>query len=118
MLLIDGEPQVQQLQLAVVPVQHVPPRSAIPPSAPHVLAQAVEGGALLGVPLGVIAVRVLDVVLQRGDPVDLVRRLHRRGYHGRLRHCDDGGQRPADGVPGKAVGACRAGCRGSEPCGE
>ena len=87
MLLVDGESQVQKLQLAVVPVQHVPPRHAILAGAPHVLAQAVEGDALLRIPLGVIAVRVLDVVLQRADPVDLVLRLERHGYHGRLRHC-------------------------------
>ena len=77
MLLVDREAQVQQLELAVVPVQEIPACGAVLPSSAHVLPQAVEGGALFGISLGVVAVRVLDVRLQWRDPVDLVGGLER-----------------------------------------
>ncbi len=88
MLLVDREPQVQQLELAIVPVQEISPCGAVLPSPPHVLPEAVEGGALFSIPLRVVAVRVLDVGLERGDPVNLVGGLERHREHGRLRHVE------------------------------
>ncbi len=103
MLLVDGKAQVQQFKLPIVAIEKISAGRAVLASTPHVLAQAVERGTLLGVPLGVIAVCVLDVVLQRRDPVDLVCGLQRHRQHRHLRHLArvaeprsrgaDGGQR-------------------------
>ena len=84
MVLIDGKSQVQELQLAVVAVEQVSAGGAVLARAPHVLSQAVQGGALLGVALRVVAVRLSDVGLERLDPVDLVGLLQRTAYHGSL----------------------------------
>ena len=89
MLLVHGESQVQQLQLAVVPVEEIPAGGTVLARTSHVLAQSAEGRAFLGVPLRVIAVRVLDIVLEGPDPVDLVGGLERHRYHGHLRHVGD-----------------------------
>lgn len=85
-LLVDGEAQVEQLQLAIVSVQQVPSGGAVPACTPHVLPEAVQGGALLGIPLRIIAVTALYVVFQRVYPVNLVGGLDRHGYHGNLGH--------------------------------
>lgn len=85
-VLVDGEPEVEELQLAIVAIQQVPPRGAVLARAPHVLTQAVQGGTLVGVALRVVAVRLADVGLERLYPVDLVGLLqgHRdHGYEGR-----------------------------------
>jgi hypothetical protein len=92
-LLVNGEAQVQQLELAVVAVQQVPARGAVLSGAPHVLAQAVEGGALLGIALGVVAIGIPDVGLERCYPVYLVGGLERHREHRCLRH---GGQAGGD----------------------
>ena len=86
MLLVHGEPQVQQLQLAVVAVEEISAGGTVLARSPHVLPQTAEGCALLGISLRVVAVRVLDVVLERPDPVDLVGGLERHRDHGHLRH--------------------------------
>jgi hypothetical protein len=109
-VLVDGEAQVQQLQLAVVSVQQVSPRSAVLARAPHVLAQPVQRRALLGVALRVVAVRGADVALERLDPVDLVGLLQRHGDHGdEGRHGAVSAARPAQSDSrervGRAVGA-------------
>ena len=76
-VLVDGEPEVQQLQLAVVAVQQVSAGGAVLASASHVLAQAVEGRALVGIALWIVAVRGSYVALERLHPVDLVGLLQR-----------------------------------------
>jgi hypothetical protein len=91
MILIDGESEIQELQLAVVPVQQIPARRAIFSRAPHVLAQAIQHGAFIGIAFGVIAVAVADVVLERGYPVNLVCLLEGAGQHGSLSHFPAGG---------------------------
>lgn len=88
MLLIDGESQIQQLKLSVVSIEEVPSGSAVLACTSRVLPEAVQGGALLGIPLRIVAVGVLYVVLQRVYPVDLVGGLERHGYHGNLGHDD------------------------------
>lgn len=85
-VLVDRKPQVQKLQLAVVSVQQIPPRSTILPRAPHILPQPVQRRALLGIALRVVAIRGANVALERLYPVDLVRLLQRdrdHGYEGR-----------------------------------
>lgn len=86
MLLVDRKAQVEQLQLAIVPVQQIPPGGAVFASAPHVLPQPIEGSAFLGVPFGIVSICVADIPLKRRDPVNLVCSLERHGQHGRLRH--------------------------------
>lgn len=71
-VLVDGEPQIQQLQLSVVSIEQVAAGGAVLAGTSHVLAQAVEGGTLVMVSLRIVPVRVPDVVLERADPVDLV----------------------------------------------
>lgn len=85
-LLVDGEAQVQELELAVVAVEHIAARGAALAGAAHVLPQAVESRTLLGVALGVIAIRVADVGLEGVDPVDFVGGLEWHRDHWRLRH--------------------------------
>ena len=46
-VLVNGKAQVQQLQLAIVSVEEVATRGTVGTSASHVLAQPVEGVALL-----------------------------------------------------------------------
>jgi hypothetical protein len=88
-VLVDGKAQIQQLQLAVVSVQQVPARSAVLARAAHVLAQAVEGRALVGIALRIVAVRGADVALERLDPVDLVGLLQRHAEEGdAVSNCD------------------------------
>jgi hypothetical protein len=89
-VLVDGEAQVQQLELAVVSVQQITPRGAVLAGAPHVLPQPVQRRAFLRVALGVVAIGRADVALQRGDPVNLARLLHRHRDHGHL--CRHAGQ--------------------------
>ena len=72
MLLVDGEPQIEELKLAIVSIEHIPARGALLASTTHILAEAVEGGALLGIALGVIAVGITNIGLQGRHPVDLV----------------------------------------------
>lgn len=86
MLLVDREAQVEQLQLAIVPVEKVASGSAVLACTPHVLPEAIQGGALLSIPLWVVAIGVLNVMLERMYPVDLVGGLERHGNHGDLRH--------------------------------
>lgn len=85
-MLVDGEPQVEELELAVVPVEHVATRRAVLAGAAHVLSQAVQGGALLGIALRIVSIGISDVFLEWRDPVDLVCALERHRDHGRLRH--------------------------------
>lgn len=85
-LLVDGKAQVEQLQLAIIPVQQIPPGGAVFASAPHVLSQPIEGSAFFGIPFGIVSICVADISLERRDPVNLVCSLERHGQHGRLRH--------------------------------
>lgn len=92
-LFVDREAQVEQLKLAVVSVEEIPPGSAILACTSHVLAEAIQRGALLGISLWVVAVGVLYVVFQGVYPIDLVGSLERHGDHGDLGH--DGAALPA-----------------------
>lgn len=85
-LLINREAQVEQFQLAIVSVEKVPSGSAVLACTSHVLPEAVQGGALLGIPFWIVAIGVPDVVLERVYPVDLVGGLEWHGDHGNLRH--------------------------------
>lgn len=85
-LLVHREAQVEQLQLSIVSVEKVPPGGAVLARTSHVLPEAVEGGAFLGVPLWIVAIGVLDVVFEGMYPVDLVGGLERHGDHGNLGH--------------------------------
>lgn len=104
MLLVDGEAQVEQLELTVVSIEEVPASSAVLACTPHILPEAVQGGTLLGVPLRVIAIGVLYVLFQRVYPVDFVGGLERHRNHGNLGHGDTAlfSQR-------LGIGACRRG---------
>lgn len=82
MVLVDGKPQVQQLQLAVVSIEQVSPRSTVLAGPSHVLTQTVQGGAFFGIAFWVITVGCADVGLEGVDPVDFVGLLERDGYHG------------------------------------
>lgn len=82
MVLIDGKPQIQQLKLSVISVQQVPPSGAVLTSPAHVLPQSVESRAFFLVAVRVVAVRLADVALERGDPVNLICLLQRDGDHG------------------------------------
>lgn len=86
MLLVNREAQIQQLKLSIVPIQKVSPGGAVFPCAPHVLPEAVQRSALLGISLWIVAICVLDVVLERMYPVNLVGGLERHGDHGHLGH--------------------------------
>lgn len=86
MLLIDGEPEVEQFELSIVPIEEVSARGAVLSRTSHVLPEAVQGGAFLGIPFGVIAISVLYIMFEGVYPVDLVGGLERRRYHGDLRH--------------------------------
>lgn len=85
-LLIDGEAQVEEFELAVVSVEHVTTSGAVLTGTSYVLSEAVENGAFLGIAFGVVSVGVSDVALQRRDPVDLVGGLKRHRDHRRLGH--------------------------------
>lgn len=85
-LFVDGEAQVEQFKLAIVSVEQIPPSGAVFPGTPHVLPEAVQGGAFLSISLGIVAIGVLYVVFQRMYPVDLVGGLERHRYHGNLGH--------------------------------
>lgn len=71
MVLIHRKTQIQQLQLPIISVEKISPRSTILPGASHVLAQAVKRGAFLRISLGVIAIRLADILLERLDPINL-----------------------------------------------
>lgn len=86
MLLVNGEAQVEQLELTIVSVEKVPSGRTVLACTSHILAEAVEGGAFFGVPLRVVAVGVLDVVFQGMYPVNLVGGLEWHGDHGNLGH--------------------------------
>lgn len=81
MILIDRESQIQQLQLAIIPIQQVAPGSTILPSTSHILSQAVESRTFLAVALRVLAISLADVILEGLDPVDLVGLLQRTREH-------------------------------------
>lgn len=85
-LFIDGEAQVEQLELAIISVEQVPPGGAVFAGASHILPEAVQGGAFLSISLGIVTIGVLYVVFQRVYPVDLVGGLERHRYHGDLGH--------------------------------
>ena len=86
MVFVNREPQIQQLELTIVPIEKVSSRCAVLPSPPHILPQSVERIALLGIPLGIIAVCLSDVPFQRRDPVYLGGLLQGTRYHGLLQH--------------------------------
>lgn len=86
MLLVNRKPEVEQFQLSIVAIQKVSASGAVLACTSHVLSEAVQGGAFLGIAFGIIAVGILDVVFERMYPVDLVGGLERHGYHGDLRH--------------------------------
>lgn len=77
MVLIDGEPEVQKLQLAIVSVQQIAPGGTILPCTSHVLAKPVESRAFLAVPFGILAIGLSDVILEGLDPIDFVGLLQR-----------------------------------------
>lgn len=82
MVLIDGEAEVQQLQLAVVTIEQVTSSSTILASASHILSKPVECCTFLAITLGVLAISLPDVILEGLDPIDLVGLLQRAGKHG------------------------------------
>lgn len=86
MLLVNREPQVEQLQLAIVTIEHVPPCGTLLPSTTYILPQTVESNTLLGIALRIIAIGILNIALERRHPVNLVGGLERHRDHGRLRH--------------------------------
>lgn len=71
-VLIDGESEVKELQLAVVSIQQVATGSTVLPCTSHVLAQPVESDAFLVVSFGIFTIGLPDVILKGLDPVDLV----------------------------------------------
>jgi len=71
-ILIDREPQIQQLQLAIVAVKQIATGGAILTGASHVLPEAVEGSTFLAVGLRVLAIGLPDVILEGLDPIDLI----------------------------------------------
>lgn len=81
MILINWEPEIQQLQLAIVAVQQIATGSAILTGASHVLPEAVEGGTFLTVILRVLAIGLPDVILEGLDPIDFVGLLQRAREH-------------------------------------
>lgn len=85
-LLIDGKPEVEQFKLSIVSVKEISASGAVLSCTSHVLPEAIQGGAFLGIPFGVIAIGVLDVMLEWMYPVDLVGGLEWHRYHGDLRH--------------------------------
>lgn len=80
-VLIHREPQIQQLQLAIVTVQQIATGSAVLASSSHILAEAVEGRTFLTVSLGVFPIGLSDVILEGLDPIDLVGLLERAREH-------------------------------------
>ena len=85
MVLVDGEAQVQQFQLAIVSIQQISPRSTVLASASHVLPQPIQRGTLLSISFRVIAIGSAYVALERIDPIDLVGLLQRDRDHGHER---------------------------------
>lgn len=81
MILINREPEIQQLQLAIVAIQQIATGSAILTGASHVLPEAVEGGTFLAVILRVLAIGLPDVILEGLDPIDFVGLLQRAREH-------------------------------------
>lgn len=97
MLLVNGKAQVEQLELAIVSVEEVPSSGAVLAGTSHVLPEAVQSGAFLGVSLRVVAICILYVVFEGMHPVDLVGGLERHRDHGHLGHvCGLRGRRSAD----------------------
>jgi hypothetical protein len=96
-VLVHRKPEVQQLQLSVVPVEQISSGRAVLARTPHVLPQPVQRRTLLRVPFGIIAVGLADMRLERSDPIDLVGLLQRAGDHRReLQHLDGlAGEKPA-----------------------
>lgn len=86
-VVIDGEPEVQQLQLTVVSIQQITTDSAVFAYAPHVLAKPVESRAFLTVLFGVLTMALSNVILEGLDPINLVGLLQRTREHRRLSHC-------------------------------
>lgn len=114
MLLIDGEAQVEQLELAIVSVEEVPASGAVLAGTPHVLPEAIQSGALLRISLRVVAICVLYVVFEGMYPVNLVGGLERHRDHGHLGHLDcgvvGGRMRDTSSVPGSQLGRDRLPC--------
>lgn len=81
MLLVYWEPQVQKLQLTIIAVEHISPRSSLLACAAHVLSQTIERLAFFGISLGIVAVGIADISLERGHPVNLVCSLERHRDH-------------------------------------
>ena len=77
MVLIDGESQIQQFELAIISVQQIAACSAIFARTSHVLPQAVEGGTFLSISFGVFAIGLPNVILEGLDPIDFVGLLQR-----------------------------------------
>ncbi len=86
MILVNGEPQIQQLKLAIISIQQVSSGGAVGACSSHVLAQAVEGCAFLMVFVWVVAICHADVAFERSYPVDLTRLLEGTRQHGSLHH--------------------------------
>lgn len=87
MVVVDREPEVQQLQLTVVSIQQITTDSAVFPYTPHILTKPVESRAFLTVLFGVFAMTLSNVILERLDPINLVGLLQRTREHRRLSHC-------------------------------
>ena len=85
-LLINGKAQIQQLELAIIPIKDISSGGAVLAGAPHILSQAVQSSAFFSITFGVVSISVPDVSLERSDPVDLVGGLERHGGHRGLRH--------------------------------
>lgn len=81
MVLINREPQVQQLQLAVIAIKQIATGSAILSGTSHILPKAVEGGTFLTVGFRVLAVSLPNVILEGLNPINLVGLLQRTRQH-------------------------------------
>jgi len=68
-VLIHRESEVQELKLAVISVEKVPPSGAVLPSASHILSKSVQGRALLRVPFRIIAICLSDIGFEGLYPV-------------------------------------------------
>lgn len=88
MILIHRKPQIQELKLSIVSIQQIAARRTILASTPHVLAQPVERRAFCGVPFGIFAIALPDIVFKRLNPIDFVGLLEGTREHRRLNHSD------------------------------